>query len=143
MADMLADGAAWLAGQLKSAAGRSVTFIRAGQSATVIATVGNSVFESQSESGVIERFEARHFIISADDLPFGEPRRGDVIRDDLAGTVVEYELVTPRGVPLWQYADAFRASVKIHTTQADRVLELVTTEAGAVLTTETFFEIET
>jgi len=142
VADMLADGAAWLAGQLKTSAGRSVTYVRGSQSATVTATVGNSAFESQMESGVIERFESRHFVIVADDLPFGEPRRGDRIRDTQAGTVVEYELVTPRGVPLWQYADAFRASVKIHTTQADRVLTLLVTESGSVITTETFFELE-
>jgi len=138
---MLADGAAWLTGQLKAAAGRSVVYVRGSLEATVTATVGRSAFESQNESGVIERWESRDFQIDSDDLPFGEPQRGDVIRDTLAGTVVEFEAVTPSGIPLYRYADAFRTVVRIHTIQSDRVITLLTTENNRPLVTEADFEV--
>ena len=116
MADLLAAGAAWMAGQLEAAAGRTVTYKRGQNQAQLTATVGQSTFEQADASGVLERWESRDFIIGAGKLPFGEPQRHDQIVDTLGGATVLYEVRSPRGVPLWHYGDAFRTTVRVHTT---------------------------
>jgi hypothetical protein len=132
---MLSAGASWLTGQLKAAAGSVVTYRRGEEEATVTATIGRSQFEAANQSGVMEQWESRDFLISTADLPFGDPQRGDVIVEN--GTlVVEYEVTSPRGVPEWHYGDAFRSIVRIHTVQTDAGVTFLTTELGEQLTTE-------
>lgn len=133
MPDMLAQGAAWLAGQLKSAAGRTVTYVRGNSAVDVVATLGNSAFESSNQGGVLERWESRDFLIADADLPFGEPLHGDRIVETTDGVSVTYEVRTPRGVPLWHYADGFRIVVRVHTTQADSGVTYIATEGGDLL----------
>lgn len=133
MPDLLASGAAWLAGQLKSAASRTVTYVRGNSAIEVLATLGNSAFESASQSGVSERWESRDYLIAADDLPFGLPAHGDRIVEAINGVSVTYEVRTPRGVPLWHYADGFRIVVRVHTTQADSGVTYIATEGGDLL----------
>lgn len=136
MADLMSSGAAWLAAQLKSAAGTTVTYRRGNDEAEVTATIGDSSFEAANQAGVVERWESRDFLVSAADLPFGDPERGDVIVENGNALAVEYEVATPRGVPPWHYGDAFRQIVRIHTVQTDSGVEFLTTEAGETLTTE-------
>lgn len=115
MSDMLASGAAWLAGQLSASAGRTVRYYRGVDYGTVVASIGTSSFESQGTSGVVESWESRDFIIKAGTLPFGEPLRHDRIVETLNGIDITYEVTSPRGVPVFHYADAFRQSVRVHT----------------------------
>ncbi len=136
MADLLASGAAWLTGQLKAAAGTTVTYTRSSESADVVATIGRSEFEAASQSGVVERWESRDFLITAADLPFGLPQRGDEIVEARGGEIVTYEVTSPRGVPEWHYGDAFRSIVRVHTIATDTGVVYLTTEAGEQLTTE-------
>lgn len=136
MADLLASGAAWLTGQLKAAAGTTVTYTRANESADVVATIGRSEFEAANQSGVVERWESRDFLITAADLPFGLPQRGDEIVEARGGDIVTYEVASPRGVPEWHYGDAFRSIVRVHTIATDAGVIYLTTEAGEQLTTE-------
>jgi len=136
VADMLADGASWLTSQLKAAAGRSVTYRRAGEEVDVIATIGESRFEAAGQSGVLEQWESRDYLISTADLPFGDPERGDRIVEVQAGEVVEYECSSPRGVPEWHYGDAFRSIVRVHTTQVQSGTIYLVTELGEQLITE-------
>jgi hypothetical protein len=134
--DILEQGSRWLAGQLKTVAGRTVEYQRGMESRSVIATIGRSEFASQNESGVIEQWESRDFLIEYDELPFGAPVRGDVIVDQVAGRQYEYEVATPRGIPEYHYADAFRGMVRVHTKQVDSILTYLLTEDERRLTTE-------
>lgn len=127
MSDLLASGAAWLAGQLAAGASRSVRYSRGADYGTVNATIGTSRFESQGTSGVIEQWESRDFIIKAGTLPFGEPLRHDKIIETVNGVDVTYEVTSPRGVPVFHYGDAFRQTVRVHT--------IVTAEASQVAAT--------
>lgn len=136
MADMLRTGAVWLSAQLKAAAGTTVVYRRGADEVEVIATVGQSQFEAANQSGVVERWESRDFLISTADLPFGDPRRGDVIVENGGGLYVEHEVASPRGVPEWHYGDAFRSIVRVHTVQTDAGVVFVVTEDGEQLTTE-------
>ena len=136
MADLLSSGASWLAGQLKAAAGTVVTYRRGAEEAQVTATIGRSQFEATNQSGVLERWESRDYLISTADLPFGNPERGDVIVEFDNGLYVEYEVASPRGVPEWHYGDAFRSIVRVHAVQTDAGVIFLMTEAGEQLTTE-------
>jgi hypothetical protein len=115
MSDLLASGAAWLAGQLSASASRSVRYARGVDYGTVSATIGTSRFESQGTSGVVEMWESRDFVIKAGALPFGEPLRHDKIIETLNGADVTYEVTSPRGVPVFHYGDPFRQTVRVHT----------------------------
>ena len=119
MADMIRDGAAYLADTLKLVASDSVTITRGEQSQAVLAVVGRSVFESQDQSGIVETWESRDYIVKASDLPFGEPLRGDTVTETVGDSVCVYEVVAPRGTPLFHYADAFQQTVRIHTKRVD------------------------
>ena len=130
MADMLADGAAWLTDRLRSSAASTVAYVRSGNTATVPATIGQSRFESQDGNGVIEQWESRDFIIKTDELPYGEPQRGDRIYEQLGGVAQIYEVAAPRGVPLFHYGDAFQTCVRVHTKRVDADLEYLVTEQG-------------
>lgn len=115
MPDMLASGAAWLANQLSAGASRSVRYQRGVDYGNVLAAVGTSRFEAQGTSGVVETWESRDFIIKTGTLPFGEPQRHDKIVETLNGIDITYEVTSPRGVPVFHYADAFRQTVRVHT----------------------------
>jgi hypothetical protein len=115
MADLLASGASWLAGQLSASASRSVRYSRGADFGTVLATIGSSRFESQGTSGVIEQWESRDFVIKAGTLPFGEPLRHDKIVETVNGVDITYEVTSPRGVPVFHWGDAFRQAVRVHT----------------------------
>lgn len=130
MADMLAVGSAWLTDQLKSAAGTTVSYVRGGNTATMTATIGRSLFESTNTSGVIEQWESRDYVVKTDELPYGEPQRGDRIYEQFGTVANVYEVVTPRGVPLFRYGDAFQSCVRIHTKRVDVDAEYLVTEQG-------------
>ena len=119
MANMLADGAAWLAGELASAAGSSVVYQRGASSATVTATVGRSQFEAANQSGVIETWESRDFLIRTSVFPYGLPQRHDRVVETVGGAAVTYEVAAPRGVPVYHYGDAFRTMLRVHTKAID------------------------
>lgn len=136
VADLLAAGASWLAGQLKTAAGRAVTYSRNGNDATITATIGRSQFESQNQSGVIENWESRDYLLPAEDLPFGEPRRGDELLEEIGGELLVFEVAAPRGVPVFHFGDAFRSIVRIHTKAIETGVTFLATEAGETITTE-------
>lgn len=116
---MLRNGASWLADRLAESAGSAVVYVHGPHRTTITATVGRSVFESQGANGVVEQWEARDYIVKAGDLPSGEPERGDRIFEDYGATTVTYEVVTPRGVPLWHYGDSFQKTIRIHTKRVD------------------------
>lgn len=143
MADLLSAGASWLSAQLKANAGDVVTYGRNGIGATITATVGRSAFEMAGQGGVMERWESRDYLVSAADLPFGEPRRGDTIAEIRNGETVVYEVASPRGVPEWHYGDAFRTIVRIHTVQTDSSISYVATESGEQLISESGAILET
>ena len=130
MADMLSDGAAWLAGQMAASASRTCAYKRGANTTQFVATIGRSVFESAGQNGVTERWEARDYIVTVDDLPYGEPQRGDFVVEELNGESYFYEVAAPRGVPLFHYADAFQNAIRIHTKQADRDITFIIDDQG-------------
>ena len=130
MADMLSDGAAWLADQLAASASLTVAYKRGANSSQFLATIGKSMFESSGQNGVTEQWESRDYIVKTADLPYGEPLRGDLIVEDIGGVSVFYEVTAPRGVPLFHYGDAFQNLVRVHTKRSDRDQTYIITDQG-------------
>ena len=130
MADMLSDGAAWMADQLAASASLTVAYKRGVNSSQFLATIGKSVFESSGQNGVTEQWESRDYIVKTADLPYGQPQRGDLIVEELGGASIFYEVTAPRGVPLFHYGDAFQNLVRVHTKQSDRDQTFIVTDQG-------------
>ncbi len=120
MSDLLQTGAAWLANRLADSAASLCTYHRGNSYAQVRATVGSSTFEAASQSGVIEVWQSRDFIIKASSLPFGEPLRHDTIVETIGGVDLTYEVTSPSGMPVFRYADPFRNCVRVHTIATDK-----------------------
>jgi len=130
MADMLSDGASWLADQFAGSASFTVAYKRGANSSQCLATIGKSTFESSGQNGVTEQWESRDYIVKTADLPYGQPLRGDLIVEDIGGTSVFYEVTAPRGVPLFHYGDAFQNLVRVHTKQSDKDQTFIITDQG-------------
>jgi len=120
MGDMLATGAAWLAGQLKASAARDVTYLRGTQRLPLSATIGSTEFQIEELGGVRVEYSDRDFIVPADDLIFDgkvtTPERGDTIEDRVAATgeTETFEVMAPGTEQPFRY-DPTRAMLRIHT----------------------------
>lgn len=114
MADVIATANQWLAGQRRLHLATDVTWSRGGATATAPATVGRTVFETESATGRVERMESRDYIVATSDLP-SEPREGDKIAETHGAKTFHYEVMAPGGTPAVHYADATRTAYRIHT----------------------------
>lgn len=130
MADMLRTGAAWLAGQLKASAGTLCAYKRGSNTAQFTASISRSTFEAQGAGGVVESWESRDYLAKTDELPYGIPQRGDIVIEELDGVATFYEVTSPRGVPVYHWADAWQTVIRIHTKQVDRDITFIVTEQG-------------
>ena len=130
MADMLSDGAAWMADHLTVSASITVAYRRGANSSPIAATIGKSMFESGVQNGVTEQWESRDYIVKTADMPYGEPIRGDLIVEDIGGVSVLYEVTAPRGVELFHFGDAFQNLVRVHAKKADRSQTFIVTDQG-------------
>lgn len=123
MANILKTGSDWLGSQLKSKVGTDVTYVRGSHSVPVTATVGSTEFEQVDESGIVERIEARDYLIDTADLVLNSvtvlPARGDHVEETQGGTTYTYEVMTLDGRPAWRYSDRFRTKLRIHTKQIE------------------------
>jgi hypothetical protein len=116
MPDLLDAGLAWLDRQRERFLTRPVLYRRGVQEATVPATIGRTVFRLDLGPGVVERIEARDYLIGAGHLAaFGQPRPGDRIVEDQGGQRHTAEVMAPGGEPPWRWSDPDRRIYRIHT----------------------------
>jgi hypothetical protein len=85
MGDLLAVGASWQAGKLKSGVSRLVRITRGSETIEVPATLGETEFQIDEDGGVRIAHSDRTFLITATDYVFGgqvvAPQTGDLITD--------------------------------------------------------------
>lgn len=119
MADLLQTGSDWLEGMRTAHATRPVAYVRGTDSVEVAATVGKTVFRLDKGHGVIERVEARDYLVLAADLALGGaaalPKAGDRIREMEGDKAFVYEVMAPGGEPCWRWSDPYRKTLRIHT----------------------------
>jgi len=115
MKHLLEHGLAWLRQQRHTHLTVPVRYTRGVASVALRATVGKTVFEVDSGYGVLERLEARDYLLRREDLVLeGQealPERGDRIIED--GHI--YEVMAPGKEPHWRWSDAFRRTLRVHT----------------------------
>ncbi len=119
MVDLLQTGSDWLSDQLRRHASQSVVYVRGTDVLTVAATIGRTVFETTSDTGLVERSESRDYLIQAVDLVWGAPRRGDQIREAQGDIIYVYEVMAPGKEPAFRFSDPFRKAYRIHTKLVD------------------------
>lgn len=119
MADLLQKGSDWLEDMRTAHASRPVVYVRGTDSVEVAATVGRTVFRLDKGYGVIERVEARDYLVSGADLVLGGavalPKAGDRIREIDGDKAFVYEVMAPGGEPCWRWSDPYRRTLRIHT----------------------------
>ena len=128
MADMLEQGAAWLAGMLKQHASRSVTYVRGAESVELSATLGQTTYEVADEFGTTVEAKAMDFLVSAVDLVLAGavalPEPGDQVRVTVGDEVHVFEVMDLGGAGHWRPSDPYGHTLRIHT-------KLVGTEAAS------------
>jgi hypothetical protein len=120
VADLLAQGSAWLEDQRHRYLTLTVTYRRGDQSVQVQATIGRTIFRLDAPGdgfGVTTRYVSRDYLIRAADLVLnGEqtlPQRGDEI---VESNGVTHEVMGPgSGEPDWRFSDPQRLTLRIHT----------------------------
>jgi hypothetical protein len=122
MANVLADGLSWLAGQMKASASTTITYKRGASSVSIDATFGSQVLRVSDRDGnsKVERPDA-DFIFTAADLNFGsgevEPDAGDYIEATFGSTTKRFQLMPMNNgaEPAWRYCDPHQLMVRCHT----------------------------
>jgi hypothetical protein len=121
MADLLQKSSDWLEDMRTKHASRLVTYKRGAETIVVSATIGRTVFEIDDGVGVSTQYEARDFLILAQELVLGGektlPQRRDRIQETVGDQSIEYEVLAPGKEPCWRYSDPFRKTLRIHTKQ--------------------------
>ena len=109
MADLLAQGAAWLESQRTKHLTTTVKYVRNDVQIAVPATIGRTKSEADDGQVVRIEFTDRDYLILTADLVLGgqasEPQRGDLIREGPR----EFEVLD------WRYSDPYRTTLRINT----------------------------
>lgn len=124
MSNLLEQGCQWLAEQQRKYAAVSVLYQRGDDDVTVLATVGQTVFDVNDGYGSVIKRISRDYLITATELILAgavtEPQRGDRITETIGGIQCGFEVMGPGGdEPDWRYSDPFRKTLRIHTKQVE------------------------
>lgn len=117
--NMLRDGAAWLADQLKDQGSTSVTYARGSDSVAIAGTLGR---HRPKQTGDLAGFEVDQFLIvmtfnAADLILAGNlttPARRDVVTFTDHGISFEYEVMPLDGERCWKESTAFGQRIEVH-----------------------------
>ena len=116
MSDLLEQSQEWLTSMNRLYRSRQVTYARGALEKEIPALVGRTVFKVETGYGLFGRVEARDFLVEVADLAeFGEPARGDRVKEMLNGKTELFEVMAPNGEDLFRYSDSYRKVFRIHT----------------------------
>ncbi len=113
-----------MAGHRRKAMARQVRYVSGNKSGDVMAVVGQTQIERQSDTGVSSVSDSRAYIINRDDLLLAdvtgstalhEPVAGDVIKETINGKVHVYRVLPLPGVPIAMDRETSKVSIRIHT----------------------------
>ena len=113
----------WLPAALQNAAGVDVTVSLNGQSASVTAVIGRTVYAVNRADGARVEFGERDFLITASDLvaanaAWTTPSEG--MRFEVDGEDSVYECRPPNtGEPAFRYSDPQRETWRIHAVEVE------------------------
>ena len=124
MPDLLRTAAAWLSATLETNVSETIGYTRGalGVVGGLLATIGHTPFSQVTDSGIIETYQTRDYLITAAELILGGnvvlPQRGDLITEtDANGNSFVYQVMAPGGEPHYRFCDQFRVKLRVHTKQ--------------------------
>jgi hypothetical protein len=125
MANLLQQGAQWLARQLREHASEEVHYRRGQNVLQTRAIIGRTEFQvDDGHGGVRIEHSDRDFLILREDLylegQWTEPQPGDQIEEFTEQDHLIYEVMAPTGQPVWRYDDPFREVIRVHTKLVQR-----------------------
>jgi hypothetical protein len=116
MPDLLEQSQEWLTSMNRLHRSRTVLYARGAQEKEIPAVVGRTVFKVDAGYGLFERVESRDYLVEVADMSaFGEPQRGDRVKETLNGRTEVFEVMSPSGEPHFRYSDPYRRVFRIHT----------------------------
>lgn len=111
MVDLFANGLEWLRQQMRDHLSTEITYTPVNASGvTVSATLGRSDREVINDLGLVERYEARDFIISPASIS-GLPQVGDTISHN--GQT--YKVLPMGDEPHYIFTDPYETQIRVHT----------------------------
>ena len=108
---------------MATAAGVAIRYVRGDDVVDLTAVPGTTDFETETSSGMFESHQARDYLILADDLSLGgasvKPKRGDEIRETVAGEELTFPVMALGGSRHYSYSDPYRKILRVHTKQVN------------------------
>lgn len=109
--NLLKQASEFLAAQRQAFASDPVEYYRfGGESFTVLATVGKTLFRADDSFGLTTRVRSFDFIITVDDLGL-EPQKGD----EIVYNERRYEVLAPNNESVWRWSGNNQDTYRIHT----------------------------
>ena len=119
IADILAQSFQTLA----STGGVSIRYVRGDDVVDLTAVPGSTDYETETSGGIFESHQARDYLVLADDLKIGgdrvKPKRGDEIRETVAGEEVTFPVMALGGSRHYDFSDPHRQILRVHTKQVN------------------------
>ena len=119
IADILAQSFQTLA----STGGVSIRYVRGDDVVDLTAVPGSTDYETETRGGIFESHQARDYLVLADDLKIGgdrvKPKRGDEIRETVAGEEVTFPVMALGGSRHYDFSDPHRQILRVHTKQVN------------------------
>ena len=120
MTNLMQDAATWLGSQLKTVAGRTVTYTRGASSVSLTAAVSMHEYQVIDTEGFETQVVSRDYFLMAADLIIGgsvvAPRAGDQITESIGGIDQTFEAMNlGDSGPAWNEADPDGTLIVVHT----------------------------
>lgn len=109
-------GVSWLADQMKTHAGVSVTVIRGASETELTAVVTSQEYEVTDGNGFPIKVLSRDYTFTTSELPF-EFRPGDVVREEISGDTHDYAAMLLGDKPCWEWQDSNGVMTVVHSKQ--------------------------
>lgn len=123
MGDLLQKGAQWLEGKRHEHLAHEITYSRTENGITtqvvMDATPGIASYSEIDANGITFEISSRDYLVRASDFTFGQPKRGDRITEVIDGVSCVFEAMNLAGGKPWQWSDATRRTLRIHTKAID------------------------
>ena len=114
---MLKKGLRWLSDRQRDSNSEDVIYQAAdGTQVHCRAMLGNKLFRiDMGDGGYRVEQSDLDFLIHRSELPWVEPKRGDLILYEVEGTTQTFEVTPYGGDPPWRYSDPHESMLRIHT----------------------------
>ena len=108
---------------LASTGGVSIRYVRGDDAVDLTAVPGSTDYETETSGGIFESHTARDYLVLAEDLKIGgervRPKRGDEIRETVAGEEVTFPVMALGGSRHYSFSDPHRQILRVHTKQVN------------------------